>query len=281
MATATGGAQNPGQQASRERDKKNVVGILIDPVSRASAANIIMEAGRNRQPLSVSALAVHGVMTGVLDPAHRYRLNNFDLVVADGQPVRWALNHLHRAGLPERVYGPSLTVEVLRMAADEGVTVFFYGSTPEVLASMQRKIAQSYPGVVIAGVRPSRFEQLTEEEADLIAEHIRDSGAQIVFAGLGCPRQEVWAYEFRRRLGIPIVAVGAAFPFIAGTLRQAPRWMQDRGLEWLFRLCMEPRRLWRRYLLLSPAYIFLVLCQLLGFRFSSEGQEPEQEELFG
>jgi len=261
--------------------KRNVLGVLVDAIDYDAATAKVLAAAREGRPLAVTALAVHGVMTGVQDRAHIYRINHLDLVVPDGQPVRWALNHLHRAGLPERVYGPSLTVEVLRMAADEGVTVFFYGSTPEVLASMQRKIAQSYPGVVIAGVRPSRFEQLTEEEADLIAEHIRDSGAQIVFAGLGCPRQEVWAYEFRRRLWIPIVAVGAAFPFIDGALRQAPRWMQDRGLEWLFLLCMEPRRLWRRYLLLSPAYIFLVLCQLLGFRFSSEGQEPEQEELFG
>jgi exopolysaccharide biosynthesis WecB/TagA/CpsF family protein len=99
--------------------------------------------------------------------------------------------------------------------------------------------------------------------------------------GLGCPRQEVWAYEFRDRLKMPVVAVGAAFPFLAGTLRQAPQWMQDRGLEWLFRLSSEPRRLWRRYLLLSPAYLFLVACQLAGFRFRSAGKPPDGEILYG
>ena len=98
---------------------------------------------------------------------------------------------------------------------------------------------------------------------------------------MGCPRQEVWAYEFRDRIKLPIVAVGAAFPITAGVLRQAPKWMQDRGLEWLFRLCTEPRRLWRRYLLLSPAYILLVICQWLGMQFKTAGRPPKKEILHG
>jgi exopolysaccharide biosynthesis WecB/TagA/CpsF family protein len=140
---------------------------------------------------------------------------------------------------------------------------------------------ERHPGLVIAGAEPSSFGPVSPQAADAIAARIRASGAKIVFVGLGCPRQEVWAYEFRERIGLPIVAVGAAFPFAAGALRQAPRWMQDRGLEWLFRLCSEPRRLWRRYLVLSPIYLFLVFLQWLGFSFRENGPEPTGEILYG
>jgi exopolysaccharide biosynthesis WecB/TagA/CpsF family protein len=220
-------------------------------------------------------------MEGVLDSTHRYRLNNLDLVVADGQPVRWALNHIHSVGLRERVYGPNLTWALMKRAEQEGLSVYFYGSTDDVLALMCAKIQKYFPTLRIAGSHSSAFGRISPETANSISDQIRQSGAQIVFVGLGCPRQEVWAYEFRDRLGVPVLAVGAAFPFLAGTLRQAPKWMQDRGLEWLFRLCMEPRRLWRRYLLLSPAYLFLVACQLLGFSFSTEGPPPSHEILYG
>ena len=223
---------------------------------------------------SVSAIAVHGVMTGVLDEEHRYRLNNLELVVADGQPVRWALNLLHRAGLRKRVYGPNLMLAVLARAEQEQLRVFFYGSSPEVLERMCETVCRRFPALRIAGTQASAFGRVTADSADQIS-------ARIIFAGLGCPRQEIWAYEFRDRLKMPILAVGAAFPMLAGTLRQAPAWMQDRGLEWFFRLCMEPRRLWRRYLLLSPAYVVLVLCQWIGLRFSAEGAKPLTEILYG
>ena len=264
-----------------EAGKKNLLGVLIDGVDEAYATGEIIQAARQRRVFSVSAIAVHGVMEGVLDPAHLYRLNHLDLVVADGQPVRWALNLMHAVGLRKRVYGPDLTLAVLARAAQERIPVYFYGSTPEVLGLLHANLKTRFPELIIAGAQPSTFGRTPPEIADQIADRIRRSGAQVVFVGLGCPRQEVWAYEFRHRLKMPIVAVGAAFPFLAGTLRQAPKWMQDRGLEWFFRLCSEPRRLWRRYLLMSPAYLFLVACQLLGFHFHSEGKPPNGEFLYG
>jgi exopolysaccharide biosynthesis WecB/TagA/CpsF family protein len=263
------------------QEKKNIIGILVDPVERSSAAEMIIQAARQHRPFAVSAIAVHGVMTGSLDPAHQHRLNRLELVVADGQPVRWALNLLYAAGLRARVYGLDLTLEVLKRAAQEKIPVYFYGSTPEVLDLLRHKVQQMFPGVAIAGAQASAFSQITPEAADSIAEKIRQSGARIVFVGLGCPRQEVWAYEFRDRLKVPIVAVGAAFPILAGTQRMTPKWMQDQGLEWLFRLCTEPRRLWRRYLVLSPAYVLLVLGQWLGMRFKPDGKPPESEVLYG
>jgi exopolysaccharide biosynthesis WecB/TagA/CpsF family protein len=262
-------------------EKKNILGVLIDNANLEIATRIVIEAARQRRPLAVSAMAVHGVMEGVLDSVHRYRLNHLDLAVADGQPVRWALNHLHSAGLRQRVYGPDLTLSVLASAEQEELAVYFYGSTKDVLELLCVNIQQKFPRLRIAGVSPSTFARITPEAADRIRDQITQSGAQIIFVGLGCPRQEVWAYEFRNRLKAPILAVGAAFPFLAGTLRQAPQWMQDRGLEWLFRLCVEPRRLWRRYLMLSPAYLFLVACQWMGFSFQTAGTEPTQEILHG
>jgi N-acetylglucosaminyldiphosphoundecaprenol N-acetyl-beta-D-mannosaminyltransferase len=264
-----------------EGEKKNLLGVLVDGLDSESVADLIIQAARQRRPFAVSAIAVHGVMEGVLDPAHLYRLNHLDLVVADGQPVRWALNLLHSVGLRHRVYGPNLTLDVLARAAQEQIPIFFYGSTGDVLAPLCANVKAKFPGLVVAGAEPSIFSKISPESACRIAGRIKQSGAQIVFAGLGCPRQEVWAYEFYERLSMPIIAVGAAFPFLAGTLRQAPQWMQDRGLEWLFRLSVEPRRLWRRYLLLSPAYLFLVACQLVGVRFCTAGTPPDREVLHG
>ncbi len=261
--------------------KRNILGVLIDDADAQTATDLVIDAAHRGGPFSVSAIAVHGVMEGVLDATHLYRLNSLELVVADGQPVRWALNHLHSAGLRKRVYGPNLMVSVLARAEQEKLPVYLYGSSPDVLSLLSSNLMQRFPKLIIAGASASTFGRITPEHADRIGAQIRESGAQIVFVGLGCPRQEVWAYEFRDRIKMPILAVGAAFPFLAGTLRQAPQWMQDRGLEWLFRLSTEPRRLWRRYLLLSPAYLFLIACQWFGWRFHTKGKPPASEILYG
>src|SRR5271168_394810 len=238
--------------------KKNVVGILMDAVDYEAAIRFVVRAARERRSAAVSALAVHGVMTGVLDREHKFRLNHFDLLVPDGQPVRWVLNWLHSTRLDDRVYGPNLTLRVCERAAAEGQSIYLYGSTPETLLALERSLVQRFPSIRIAGAEPSKFRRLTSEEKSELAGRIVASGASIALVGLGCPRQEAFAYEFRDVLSMPILAVGAAFPFLAGHVAQAPVWMQDRGLEWLFRLVAEPRRLWRRYIYLNPAYLFLV-----------------------
>jgi exopolysaccharide biosynthesis WecB/TagA/CpsF family protein len=200
-------------------------------------------------------------MTGHQDADQRFRLNHFDLVVPDGQPVRWALNLLHGTGLEDRVYGPNLMLRICAAAARDDLPIYLYGSKPEVLAALTRNLQAKFPALRIAGAEPSRFRKLTESEKAETVARIRASGARIVFAGLGCPRQEVWAYEYRDQLSMPVIAVGAAFDFHAGNLAQAPAWMQKRGLEWLFRLRTEPRRLWRRYLILNPWYASLLVMQ--------------------
>jgi N-acetylglucosaminyldiphosphoundecaprenol N-acetyl-beta-D-mannosaminyltransferase len=246
--------------------KKNLLGILIDAVDYEGALERIVAAARERRPFAVSALAVHGVMSGYTEEDHQARLNQFDLIVPDGQPVRWALNLLYRTELPDRVYGPTLTLRTCERAEREGLGIYLYGSTAAVLERLQVSLHAQFPNLMICGVEPSKFRHLSADEKEEVIARIRASGARITFVGLGCPRQEVWAYEYREALSMPILAVGAAFDFHAGTVSQAPSWMQDRGLEWLYRLKTEPRRLWRRYLLLNPWYVMLVAAQLFHLR---------------
>jgi exopolysaccharide biosynthesis WecB/TagA/CpsF family protein len=234
--------------------KKNILGVLIDAVDYEAAVDRIIRAAEEGRPYAVSALAVHGVMTGVDDAEHRYRLNHLDLVTPDGQPVRWALNLLHKTGLRDRVYGPELTLRVLEAAAKRGLPVFFYGSRPEVLERLVANTTARFPGLKVAGWEPSKFRTVTAEEKAEVLDRITASGARITFVGLGCPRQEVFAYEYRNDLSMPLVAVGAAFNYHAGLVNEPPAWMQERGLQWLYRLRQDPRRLWRRYLILNPRY---------------------------
>jgi N-acetylglucosaminyldiphosphoundecaprenol N-acetyl-beta-D-mannosaminyltransferase len=266
----------------RSCGKKNVLGVMIDALDYETAVDRILHAARLRRGFTVSALAVHGLMTGALDPEQKFRLNHFDLLTPDGQPVRWVLNWLYRAGLRDRVYGPNLTLRVCARAAEEGLGVYFYGSKPDVLAKLKASLSQRFPNLVISGTQPSQFRRLTPDEKERLSANIRESGASIVFVGLGCPRQEVFAFECRDSLQIPILAVGAAFPFLAGQLPQAPAWVQKAGLEWLFRLLSEPKRLWRRYMFLNPAYVFLIALQAMRIRqFSTQGQRPTEELLYG
>jgi N-acetylglucosaminyldiphosphoundecaprenol N-acetyl-beta-D-mannosaminyltransferase len=193
-------------------------------------------------------------------------LNRLDLVVPDGQPVRWALNLLHRTNLIDRVYGPTLMLQICDLAQREGLGIYLYGSTPAVLENLEHQLHGLFPKLKVCGAEPSMFRCLSEDEKAQVVSRIWASGARITFVGLGCPRQEVWAYEYRDALSMPILAVGAAFDFHGGKTRQAPQWMQDRGLEWLFRFRTEPRRLWRRYVLLNPWYLSLLATQLLRLR---------------
>ena len=262
--------------------KHNVLGILIDAVDYEATIAYVFECARQRRGALISALAVHGVMTGVLDPEHKFRLNSFDLLVPDGQPVRWVMNWLYGTKLRDRVYGPALTQKICDRAAKEGTPIYLYGSTSSVLTSLVESLAVKFPGINIVGSEPSAFRKLNPDEKSALQQRIRSTGAAIVLIGLGCPRQEIFAYELREGLSAPVLAVGAAFPFLAGILPQAPSWMQQSGLEWLFRLGVEPRRLWRRYLYLNPAYLVLVALQWLGLRkFSPNGRMPADEVLVG
>ena len=247
-----------------EQGKRNVLGVLVDLTDYADATQRIIEAARDRRAYGVTALAVHGVMTGVQDRAHNARLNSFDLVTPDGQPVRWALNLLHDARLTDRVYGPTLTLKVLELAAAEGLPVYLYGSTQPTLDRLVPALTRMLPALKLAGAEASKFRTAEPGEPTEIAERIKASGARIVLVGLGCPRQESFTYAMRPLLDMPLLAVGAAFDYHAGLLKHPPAWMQRYALEWLWRLGLEPKRLWKRYVLLNPAYLTRLAAQRSG-----------------
>lgn len=262
--------------------KRSVLGVLVDVVDYDAACERILDAALARRPYAVSALAVHGVMTGVRDRRHRHRLNSLDLVTPDGQPVRWALNWLHGSGLRQRVYGPELMLRVCAAAAAEGLPIYLYGSTRPVLGALTAGLRRRFPALAVSGAEPSRFRRLDETESAELTQRILGSGARIVFVGLGCPRQEVFAYETRSAVSTPVVAVGAAFEYHAGLVTEPPVWMQDRGLQWAYRFAQDPRRLWRRYLLLNPDFVVRLVAQKLGvWQPDLRGEAPKDVVGYG
>jgi exopolysaccharide biosynthesis WecB/TagA/CpsF family protein len=244
--------------------KRNLLGILVDATTYDDVVDRVFEAARTATGLSVSATAVHGVMEGVHDPEHAARLNEFDVLTPDGQPVRWALNRLHGAGLRDRVYGPELMLRCCARAAAEGFPIYLYGSTSDVLKPLKARLESRFPGLVVAGMSQSRFGVIGRDAQEEIAAQIRASGARMVFVGLGCPRQETFVWAMRDQVSLPMLAVGAAFDFHAGLAREAPGWMQRCGMQWIHRFAGNPRRLWRRYLLLNPEYVWRVSRQKFG-----------------
>lgn len=259
--------------------KKNILGVNVNAIDYEAATNKIIIYAKGKQSLAVTALAVHGLMTGVLDPHQRYRLNHFDLITPDGQPVRWAFNLLYSMKLPDRVYGPNLMLKVCEQAARECLPIYLYGSKRDVIESLKNNLLAHYPKLIVAGFEPSRFRQTTEEEKLQIIEKIRGSRAAITFVGLGCPRQEVWVYEYRKFLPMPLIAVGAAFDFHAGILEQAPEFFQKNSLEWFFRFYKEPKRLWKRYILLNPLYLWYLFLQKTRLKSFEEDSSPPEKDL--
>lgn len=194
-------------------------------------------------------------MTARKDEDFRRRLSEFELVIPDSQPIRWAVNLLEAAELKETVAGMELTLQLCEAAREKNMGVFLYGSYPERVERLARNLENWYPGLRLVGVQPSRFRPLTEEEDRADIDRINNSGANIVLVGMGCPRQEFWASEHRKSVRAVMVCVGGAFDVHSGAVPRAPALMRENGLEWLYRLSREPRRMWRRYVYNNPAFL--------------------------
>lgn len=248
--------------------KTNVLGIGVSRTNYRESTELIIASAKLHQSCTVAATNVHSITTGYLDPkGHGLALCHFTLVTPDGQPIRWALNLLRKPDeqvLGDRVRGPQLMLDVCQRAEAENISIFLYGSTESVLENLQSNLHEMFPKLIIAGAVYPPFRTLTPEEDAAYIQQILASGAGIVFVSLGCPRQEWWAFEHRESLPRPLLCVGAAFDIHAGNVSQAPEWMQAIGLEWLYRFYQEPRRLWKRYLLLNPLYLILLFLQLIN-----------------
>jgi exopolysaccharide biosynthesis WecB/TagA/CpsF family protein len=243
--------------------KRDVLGVGVSATTYDEAVEVILHAARSGAGGVVTALPVHGVVTAAHDPSFRAKVNGFELVAPDGQPVRWALNLLHRAGLRDRVYGPELMLRLCSRAAAEGVGVYLYGSLPHVVERLRANLVARYPALRVVGAESPPFRPLAPQEDAAATARIVASGAGLVFLGLGCPLQDEFAFAHRHRLRAVQVCVGAAFDFHSGNKRMAPALLQRSGLEWLFRLSQEPSRLWRRYLVTNSLFVAGVVGELV------------------
>jgi N-acetylglucosaminyldiphosphoundecaprenol N-acetyl-beta-D-mannosaminyltransferase len=275
---AAPGESGPGAQAPPLKPRvggeplsvasRRILGLRVDATSYAESLDAISGLAAAGAGGMVCHANVHMVMEAFDDAGLRRRLNAAERVTPDGVPLVWALRRL---GLREvgRVYGPTLMSLACRRAEADGIPVGFYGGHPEVLDALVAKLSRRFPRLRIAFAFSPPFRPLTAEEDRGVTEAIEASGARILFVGLGCPKQERWMAAHRPALGCVLLGVGAAFSFLAGAKPQAPRWMQRGGLEWLFRLGVEPRRLWRRYLIQNPRFVWHFARQVLAARSSA------------
>jgi N-acetylglucosaminyldiphosphoundecaprenol N-acetyl-beta-D-mannosaminyltransferase len=249
---------------------RHVLGMRVDATSYGDASRRVARWAHDGRPAYVCVATVHMVMEAFDSSAFRRIVNGADLVTPDGRPLVWALRSL---GVKDatQVRGTDLTTHVVERAAREGLPIGLYGGTPDLLERFVGILDRRYPGVrVVCRIAPP-FRPLTPEEDEAVIEEILSSGARILFVGIGCPKQERWMEAHKERIPAVMLGVGAAFDFHTGRVRQAPGWIQVAGLEWLFRLLMDPRRLWKRYVRHNPRFVALFLLQLLDLpRFGSK-----------
>jgi exopolysaccharide biosynthesis WecB/TagA/CpsF family protein len=235
--------------------KYDLFGVRISASDYDEIVDAVSRAAKERRAAIVSFFTVHTMVESIRNPELLTKVNRFDAAPPDGQPVRWALNHLHGVEMRERVYGPEVMLRVCARAADEATPIYLYGSTPEVIELLKQKLMARFPALQIAGAESPPFRPLTPQEDDAAVRRINESGAGYLFLGLGCPKQEQFAADHAGHIHPVQLCVGAAFDFHAGTKPMAPAWMQRNGLEWLYRLCREPRRLWRRYVYSNSLFL--------------------------
>ncbi len=246
------------QISSKHFQQANVLGIPVLASSLDKVARLIIDISQTKQFAYICIANVHMVILAKQNSRLRSVMENACVVSSDGMPLVW---ELRRQGFKdaERVAGPDLMLEVCRNAQELDIPIYFYGGTASVTKVVQEKLTLQFPRLTIAGIEspPQLAEQPVVEKE--VVERINSSGAAIVFVGLGCPKQELWMQAYHKHIPAVLIGVGAAFDFFAGEIKRAPLWMQKSGLEWLHRLCSEPRRLWKRYLLTNTLYIYYLV----------------------
>lgn len=244
-----------------DRKGAKILGAFIDALDWASALGRISGWAARSESRYVCICNVHSVVTAGQDADFGRVLAEADMATPDGAPVAWMLRKLGFAN-QQRINGPDLMWKYCEQAGQRGESVFLYGGTNETLALLQPKLLAAFPGLTIAGAISPPFRALTVEEQAADVESINASGAGTVWVSLGCPKQEKWMAAHRGRINAVMVGVGAAFDYHAGTIARAPLWMQRYGLEWFHRLCSEPGRLWKRYLVTNTLFVLGAIKQL-------------------
>lgn len=243
-------------------DSRFILGMRVHATSYPDAVHRIAAWASVRESRYVCEAPVHMVMESYDSSEYRDVINRADLVTPGGMPIVWMMRSLGVRG-QQRVYGPAMTLKVCEHAALHGLKVGLYGGTQQTVAALLSELERRYSGIKVVYSYSPPFRELTPEEDARVRQDIESSGLQILFVGLGCPKQERWMAEHRPGVRAVMLGVGAAFDFISGEKPQAPLWMQSIGTEWLFRLCTEPRRLWFRYFWHNPRFVALAMIQLV------------------
>ena len=240
-----------------------VLGVPIDVLSPAAAVQGLLGWAQRRESRVVCICNAHSVVTAHRDAGFMQVLRAADMATPDGAPVAWMLRR-QGAASQARVSGPDLMRDYCALAAQRGESIFLFGNTESALQQLQAQLRKTWPALRIAGAVSPPFRPLSNAEDEAIVQQINASGASTLWVSLGCPKQELWMAAHRGRVQAVMVGVGAAFDFHAGTVKRAPPWMREHGLEWLHRLVSEPRRLWRRYLVTNTLFVLAAARQLLS-----------------
>jgi N-acetylglucosaminyldiphosphoundecaprenol N-acetyl-beta-D-mannosaminyltransferase len=242
----------------------NCLGVNISAINISGACETIETVIAQNKKKYICVCPVSTVIECQKDRKVLTSVNSAALITPDGMPLVWMGKLLGFGSRIERVYGPDLMLKMCAISAKKGYRNFFFGSSPTVINKLREKLSVRFPGLCIVGVYSPPFRKLTKEEDENIVVQINSLSPDIIWVGLGSPKQDIWMYEHRDKVNASLlVGVGAAFDFIAGTKRQAPCWMQRCGLEWLFRLIAEPKRLWKRYLIGNSLFILLIIGALI------------------
>lgn len=263
MFSASPSMSKLGGAGDVRQSRCRVAHVALDPLTWSGAVSMITAFAQDRRSSVVCMVNAHSVVTASRDDSFGVILADSDVCAPDGAPVSWVMRRLGVTG-QRRIDGPGLLWRYCAYAAGAGDAVYLYGGAPDVMVRLTERLALAFPKLIVAGAECPPFRPLIREEDDAAVERINASGATVLFVSLGCPKQERWMHEHRGRINAVMIGVGAAFDYHAGTLRRAPEWMQRIGLEWAFRLAMEPRRLWKRYLVTNTWFIMLAGRQLAG-----------------
>lgn len=244
--------------------QKQLISINITTGAYRNFVDELVEMSEKRSSYTCVA-NVHMLVEAYSNRSFASIVNNADMITPDGMPLTWGLKLLHGVS-QDRVAGMDLLPDILKESERKSIPVYFYGGTESMLARIRERIPKRYPLLKVAGMFSPPFRDTSPAEIALTAQFINNSGAKIVFVVLGCPKQELWMATMKNKINATMIGVGGALPVLLGIQKRAPRWMQRSGLEWLYRLCQEPRRLFKRYAVTNTIFLFLLCVEFFRIK---------------